>query len=153
MSLNGLPALQGEIYWMDTSYSRSYSPGSMSRARLARTNTEDIRNQVHALTELVQRQFEEADRRYMELNERHKRDKEQWTQQIQSMEQRMMTMCSYFEQMRSGVLFPVHSLHHLHPVSLLHTTIHPETTTTASRILTMVSIRRFQNFSFLRIIL
>ena len=80
MSLNGLPALQGGIYWMDTSYSRSYSLGSMSRARLARTNTEDIRNQVHALTELVQRQFEEADKRYIELNERHKRDKEQWTQ-------------------------------------------------------------------------
>ena len=52
---------------MWTTYSRSYSPVSMSRARLASADVEDIRDQVHALSELVQRQLEEVDRRYMEL--------------------------------------------------------------------------------------
>ena len=71
---------------MGTSYSRSYSPSSAFETRLARTDPKSIRNQVHALNESVQRQLEEADWRYMELYECHERDKQQWLQQIQSME-------------------------------------------------------------------
>ena len=52
---------KGQIYGMGTSYSRSYSPGSVSGAGSG------ICDQVHALNELVQRQLEEADRRYVEL--------------------------------------------------------------------------------------
>ena len=49
----------------------------MSGVRLTGIDAEDTRNQVHALNESVQRQLEEANRRYMELYERHERDKEQ----------------------------------------------------------------------------
>ena len=63
---------------MGTSYNRSYSPGFMSRARLAGTNAEDICDQVHALSKSAQRQFKEADRKYMELYYHRGRDKEQW---------------------------------------------------------------------------
>ena len=90
---------------MGTTYSRSYSLGSMSRAGPTRTNVEDIHDQVYALNESMQRQLEEANMRYMELYQRHKKDKEQWMQQIQSMEQRMTTMYSYFEQMWNGNSF------------------------------------------------
>ena len=69
---------------MGTSYSRSYSPSSMSGVGPARTSAKDIRDRVYALNESVQRQLEEADMTYMELYERHKRDKEQWMQQMQS---------------------------------------------------------------------
>ena len=87
---------------MGTTYNRSHSPTSVSKTGPARTDVEDICDPVHALNELVQMQLEKFDRRYMELYEQHKRDKEQWTQQMQPMEQRMMTMYSYFKQMRSG---------------------------------------------------
>ena len=74
----------------------------MSRARPARINADDIHNRVHALNKSVQRQLKDANRRYMELYEWHERDKEQWTQQMQSVKQRMMIMYNYFEQIRSG---------------------------------------------------
>ena len=67
---------------MGTSYSRSYSPSSTFEVGLARIDAKDIHNQVHALNESVQRQLEEANRRYMELYEHPERDEEQWTQQI-----------------------------------------------------------------------
>ena len=57
---------------MGASYSKSYSLGSVSRAGPVGTDPEFIRDQVHALNELVQRQLKEADRRYMELYECHK---------------------------------------------------------------------------------
>ena len=41
---------------------------------------EDIRDQVYALNESVQRQLKEADRKYMELQDQHKKEKEQWNQ-------------------------------------------------------------------------
>ena len=47
----------------------------MFRAGPAGIDPESIRDQVHALNESVQRQLEEANRRYMELYEFHKRDK------------------------------------------------------------------------------
>ena len=87
---------------MGTSYSKSYSPGSISGAGPVGTDVEDIRDQVHALNESVQRQLEEVDQRYMELYECHERNKEQWTQQLQSIEQRMTIMYNYFKQMWSG---------------------------------------------------
>ena len=71
---------------MGISYSRSYSPGFVSGAKLAGTDPKSILDQVHALNELVQRQFEEVDQRYIELYEHHERDKQQWSHQIQSME-------------------------------------------------------------------
>ena len=74
------------IYRMEASYSRSYSLSSVSRAERAGTDPESIHDQVHALNESVQRQLEEGDRRYMKLYERHERDKQQWSQQIQSIE-------------------------------------------------------------------
>ena len=64
---------------MGTSYNRSYSSSFVFGAGPAGTDAEDIRDHVHALDELVQRQLKEADMRYMELYERHERDKEQWT--------------------------------------------------------------------------
>ena len=82
---------------MGTTYNRSHSSTSVSRVEPAGTNVENIHDRVHALNESVQRQLEEADRRYMELYELHEKDKEQWIQQMQSMEQRIMTMYSYFE--------------------------------------------------------
>ena len=63
---------------METVYSRSYSPGSISGARPVGTDVEDIHDRVHALNESMQKQLEEVDRRYMELYEWHERDKEQW---------------------------------------------------------------------------
>ena len=48
----------------------------MFKARVAGIDAEDIRDQVHTLNELVQRQLKEADKRYMELYERHEKDKE-----------------------------------------------------------------------------
>ena len=39
-------------------------------------DVEDIYDQVHTLNELVQTQLEEANRRYLELEERHEREKE-----------------------------------------------------------------------------
>ena len=87
---------------MGTSYSRSYSLGSVFKARFVRINAENIRGQVHALNESVQRQLEEANKRYMELYVCYKRDKEQQTQQIQFIEYRMTTMHNYFKQMQSG---------------------------------------------------
>ena len=71
----------------------------MLGARLPGTDTEDICGQVYALNESVQRQLEQADRRYIELYERHERNKEQRMQQIQFMEQRIVTMYKYFEPM------------------------------------------------------
>ena len=82
---------------METAYSRSYSPCSVSRTGSAGTDVEDIRHWVHGLNELVQKQLEDTNRRYIELYERHEKDKEQRMQQMQSMEQRMMTMYRYFE--------------------------------------------------------
>ena len=64
---------------METSYSRLYFLGSVSGAGPAGTDMEFIHDQVHALNKSVQRQLEEANRRYMELYERHERDKQQWT--------------------------------------------------------------------------
>ena len=61
---------------MGATYSRSYSPGFVFGARPARNYTEDIRDWVHALNESMQRQLEEADKRHMEMNQQHKRDKE-----------------------------------------------------------------------------
>ena len=69
---------KGQIYGMGTSYSKSYSPGSVSGARPAGTDPEFICDQVHVLNESVQRQFEETDRRYMELYQRHERDMQNW---------------------------------------------------------------------------
>ena len=65
---------------MGTSYSMSYSPGSVFGAGLVRTHPESFRDQVHALNESVQRQLEEADKRCIELYECHERDKQQWSQ-------------------------------------------------------------------------
>ena len=62
---------------MGTSYSRSYSPSFVPGAGPAGTNSESIRDQVYALNELVQRQLEEVDKRYMELYQCHKRDTQQ----------------------------------------------------------------------------
>ena len=67
---------------MGTSYSRSYSLGSVSRVGPVGTDLKPIRDHVHALNESAQRQLDEADRKYIELYECHKRDKQQWTQQI-----------------------------------------------------------------------
>ena len=58
----------------------------MSGAGPASTDVEDIRDQVYALNESVQRQLEEADRRYMKLQEQHKKEKKQWSQRLQSLE-------------------------------------------------------------------
>ena len=77
-------------------------------------------------------------------------------QQIQSMEKRMMTMYSYFKQMRSGSSSSgAHYLHpHLHHLSLLYTVTHPETKTrTTSRILTIISIHRFYNLFLISFII
>ena len=63
---------------MGLTYSRSYSPASVSEAGLASVDMEEIHDWVHALNESVQRQLEEADRSYMELQEQHAREKEQW---------------------------------------------------------------------------
>ena len=87
------------VHGIGTAYSRSHSPASISGARPVEIDMKDIRDQVYILNESVQRQLEEADRRYMELYERHKRDKEQW---MQSIKQRMLTMYSYFEHMRNS---------------------------------------------------
>ena len=87
---------------MEISYSKSYSPSSLSRAGTVGIDIKDIGDRVHALNESVQRQLEEADRRYMELYEHHERDKEQWTQQMQSIEQRITILYNYFEHIRSG---------------------------------------------------
>ena len=59
----------------------------------------------------------------MELQERHEKEKEEWREQMQTMEQRVMIMYDYFEQIRScGSSFNTqplpsppptpHSLHH-----------------------------------------
>ena len=80
MGLDGQRPLQGWIYGIRTTYSTSYSPGFVSRAGPAGTNVEDIHDRVHALNESVQSQLEEANRRYMDLQEQHKKDKEQWMQ-------------------------------------------------------------------------
>ena len=130
---------------MGTSYSRSYSPSSVFGAGPAGTDSESIRDRIHALNESIKKQLEEADWRYMELYKCHERDKQQWSQQIQSMEQRMTTLYSFYEQMRS------HSLHHLCPHlyhgSLLHIVTHSKSemmmTTTIFRILIMNNIHRF----------
>ena len=61
---------------MGTTCSRSYSPGSLSRAGPTGTDVEDIRDWVHALNESVQRKLEKANRRYIELQEWHEKDKE-----------------------------------------------------------------------------
>ena len=61
---------------MGTFYSRSYSLGSMSGVGPAGTDLESICDQVHALNESMQRQLEEANLRYIELYERHERDKQ-----------------------------------------------------------------------------
>ena len=45
----------------------------MSGVGLVETDLESIHDQVHAMNESVQRQLEEADRRYMELCEHHER--------------------------------------------------------------------------------
>ena len=71
---------------MGTTYSRSCSPASISGVGLASIDVEDLRNRVHALNESVQRQLEEANRSYMELQEQHEREKKQLNQQLQSME-------------------------------------------------------------------
>ena len=81
---------------MGTTYSRSYSPAFVYGAGLAGTNVEVIHGRVYALNESVQRQLEEADKWYMELQEWHEREKEHLNQQLQSMEQRMTTMYTYF---------------------------------------------------------
>ena len=60
---------------MGTSYRKIYSPNSVSKVGAVETDAKDIRGQVYALNESVQRQLEEADRRYMELYECHKKDK------------------------------------------------------------------------------
>ena len=59
--------LQGRIHGIGTSYNKLYSPGFVFGARSAEIDLESIRDQVNALNELVQRQLEEVDRRYMEL--------------------------------------------------------------------------------------
>ena len=48
----------------------------MSGVRPDGTDVEDIRDRVHALNESMQKQLEKANRRYMELYERHEKDKE-----------------------------------------------------------------------------
>ena len=80
---------------MGTTYNRSYSP--TSEVGPARTNMEDLCDRVNALNESVQKQLEEAYRRYMELHERHEKENEEWRQQIQSMKQKVITMYSNFE--------------------------------------------------------
>ena len=50
--------------------------GFVFRLGCVKGNSEDIHDRLHALNESVQRQLKEADRRYMELYERHERDKE-----------------------------------------------------------------------------
>ena len=64
----------------------SHIPGSISEAGPVRSDPKAIHDQVHALNESVQRQLEEANRRYMELYQCHERDTQQWRQQLQSME-------------------------------------------------------------------
>ena len=78
---------------MWTSYSRSYSLGSISGTGPAGIDADDIHYQAHVLNKSVQRQLEEADRKYIELYWRHEKDK---GQQMQSTEQRMTTIDSYF---------------------------------------------------------
>ena len=73
---------KGQIYGIGTTYNRLYSPISISGARPVGTDVVDIRDQVYALNESVQKQLKEADRRYMELHERHEKEKEQWTQHM-----------------------------------------------------------------------
>ena len=53
---------------------------SMSGAGSASTDVGDICDRVLALNESVQRQLEEVNKRYIELQERHKKEKEKWTQ-------------------------------------------------------------------------
>ena len=67
---------------MRTSYKRSYSLDFVSEIGPTKTDVEDICDQVHALNESVQRQFKEVNKRYMDLYQRHERDKEQQTQQM-----------------------------------------------------------------------
>ena len=64
---------------MGTFYSKSYFSGSVSGVGPAETDSKSIRDQVHRKNDSVQRQLEEADTRYIELYERHERDKQQWT--------------------------------------------------------------------------
>ena len=94
MSVDGWQLLQG----------LDYSPVSMSGGGPASADVEDIHDLVHALNESVQRQLEEVERRYMELKEQHPKEKEQWNQLLQSMEQRRTMMYSYFEQIWSDGL-------------------------------------------------
>ena len=140
---------------METSYSKSYSPDFVSRAGPARTDLESIRDQVHALNESVQRQLEEADWRYMELYECHERDKQQCSQQIQSIEQMMMTLYSFYEQMWSdNSLSPTPPPPPPPPPpplpSLPHLELETTTTAATSPILTMINICRFQAFFFFK---
>ena len=51
----------------------------MSGAGSANTNVENICDQVHALNKSLQKQFEETDKRYMELQEQQEKEKEQWS--------------------------------------------------------------------------
>ena len=127
---------KGQIYWMGISYSRSYSPGSVSGAGPAGIDPKAICDQIHALNELVQRQLKEVDRRYMELYQRHERDTNFTSRYGVAIRHLLHHLCHRLHRLRL----------HLHCLTLLYTTtpLEKETTTTmASRILTMISIRRF----------
>ena len=65
MGPNGRRCYKGPIYGIETSYSRSDSPSSVSRVGPTGTDAKNIHGQVHVLNETVQRQLEEADKRYM----------------------------------------------------------------------------------------
>ena len=59
---------------------------SVSRVGPTEIDVENIWDLVHTLKKSVQRQLEEANSRYMDLNKRHEKEKKEWRQQMQSME-------------------------------------------------------------------
>ena len=71
---------------MGTIYNRSYSLASVFRAGPACIDVDGIHDQVHVLDESVQKQLKKADQSYIELQEGHKKEKEQWNQLLESME-------------------------------------------------------------------
>ena len=79
MGLDGWWLLQGADLWDRELLEHVISPSFMPGAGPAGTDPESIRDQVHALNESVQRQLEEADRRYMELY-CATREMQQWRQ-------------------------------------------------------------------------
>ena len=51
----------------------------MSGAGSVNTNVENICDQVHALNESLQKQLEEINKKYIELQEQQEKEKEQWS--------------------------------------------------------------------------